>query len=204
MDVDDANEDTRVAKEPFSFSKSSTFTMSFSGEICKVFLPYEDNLYCRYTYVYGTDWLTVAGVDDGLTQIANRCESKGEGHFAVWNHPIDITFASSNAFGWPQLVLSVYGLDTFGHDVIKGYGAVHLPPVSGCHQLTVPLYAPESSSLLARIVSWFTGNKAEFVHPKVAAQAEGRGVLKVQSCGMVTVNINVLAFNLARQMYKTH
>lgn len=27
----------------------------------------------------------------------------------------------------PQLVLSCYGLDAFGHDVVRGYGAVHVP-----------------------------------------------------------------------------
>lgn len=27
----------------------------------------------------------------------------------------------------PQLVVSCYGLDAFGHDVVRGYGAVHVP-----------------------------------------------------------------------------
>ena len=204
MDLNEQNEEGKGSKLPSQFSKSSTFTVAFSGEIEKVFFPYESNLYCRYSFVYGTDWIIVSGVEDGLTQISNQSQGKNDCHFAVWNHPIDITFDSSNPFGWPQLVLSIYGLDAFGHDVIKGYGAVHLPPIAGCHELTISLYAPESSSLLAKMVAWFTGHKPEFVDPKVAAQAEGRGVLKVQSCGMVTVKVNVLTSNLSRQMFKTH
>jgi B9 domain-containing protein 1 len=49
----------------------------------------------------------------------------------VWNLPLDITFKSTNAFGWPQIVISVFGLDAFGRDVIKGYGCIHLPTAAG-------------------------------------------------------------------------
>lgn len=31
----------------------------------------------------------------------------------------------------PQLIISVYGLDTFGNDVVRGYGLCHIPIVSG-------------------------------------------------------------------------
>jgi B9 domain-containing protein 1 len=49
----------------------------------------------------------------------------------VWNLPLDITFKSTNAFGWPQLVVSTFGLDAFGRDVVQGYGCVHLPTAAG-------------------------------------------------------------------------
>lgn len=49
----------------------------------------------------------------------------------VWNYPIDVTYKTTNAYGWPQVVVSVYGLDAFGRDVIKGYGCVHLPAFAG-------------------------------------------------------------------------
>lgn len=31
----------------------------------------------------------------------------------------------------PQLVLSVYGLDVFGNDVVRGYGICHVPIAAG-------------------------------------------------------------------------
>lgn len=34
----------------------------------------------------------------------------------------------------PQLIMSIYGLDFFGHDVIRGYGVCHLPLVTGHHE----------------------------------------------------------------------
>jgi len=49
----------------------------------------------------------------------------------VWNFPLDVTFKSTNAFGWPQLVLSVFEVDRLGRDIIKGYGSIHLPIAAG-------------------------------------------------------------------------
>ena len=77
------------------------------------------------------------GIEEGATQIG----SKNDRGVIVWNFPIEVTFKSSNPFGCrcaamtmmsptlagPQLVVSVYGLDGLGRDVVRGYGAVHLP-----------------------------------------------------------------------------
>ena len=37
----------------------------------------------------------------------------------------------------PQLVVSCYGLDAFGHDVVRGYGAVHVPIAPGRYKLMI-------------------------------------------------------------------
>ena len=50
-----------------------------------------------------------------------------------------------------QLVVAIYGLDTFGNDVIRGYGAIHVPVFSnraekgGPHTVKIPLFVPESA-----------------------------------------------------------
>jgi B9 domain-containing protein 1 len=49
----------------------------------------------------------------------------------VWNFPVDVTYKATNAFGWPQVVVSVYGVDALGRDVIQGYGCMHLPTCAG-------------------------------------------------------------------------
>lgn len=38
---------------------------------------------------------------------------------------------SKPIFPGPQLVLSVYGPDVFGNDVVRGYGATHIPITPG-------------------------------------------------------------------------
>lgn len=53
-------------------------------------------------------------------------------------------------FKGPQLVISCYGTDAFGRDVVRGYGAVHLPISPGKHTLKVPLFVPVSTSKLQK------------------------------------------------------
>lgn len=42
-----------------------------------------------------------------------------------------IHFVYLNFFAGPQLIISVYGQDTFGNDVVRGYGICHLPIQTG-------------------------------------------------------------------------
>ncbi|XP_049557966.1 B9 domain-containing protein 1 isoform X4 [Orcinus orca] len=87
--------------------------------------PEYDDLYCKYCFVYGQDWAPTAGLEEGISQITSK--SQDARRALVWNFPIDVTFKSTNPYGWPQIVLSVYGPDMFGNDVVRGYGAVHVP-----------------------------------------------------------------------------
>jgi B9 domain-containing protein 1 len=83
----------------------------------------------KYSIVHGPDWSIVSGIEEGVSQLSkSNLESNSA---VVWNFPVDVGFRSNNAFGWPQIVLSVYGMDTFGRDVIRGYGCVHLPMQPG-------------------------------------------------------------------------
>jgi len=203
-----------------SYSRSSMFSVSVTGSIEKVFFPSFNHVYCKYNYCYGTDWSVVGGIEEGVTQIGKKaifasaststtqatcsttCPSDPR-QIIVWNHPLDVTFSSSNPFGWPQLVIAVYGLDAFGHDVIRGYGALHVPPIPGCHtNVRVPVFVPEASSLLTKFKGWLTGNRPELVDPKVAAQGEGRGVLSVESTGFVYVNLNVVLRDFSKNGYR--
>ena len=89
----------------------------------------------------------------------------------VWNFPLDITFRSTSPFGWPQLVVSVYGLDSLGNDVVRGYGAIHIPLTSTVNvpyvTLKIPVFVPESASIMQRIAGWIMGCRPEFVDPRV-------------------------------------
>jgi len=85
-------------------------------------------LYCRYTFSYGPDWVVNHGVTEGITQIAgSRRALKGNddqvviGSVNVFNFPIEISFQSTNTYGWPRLCVSVYGIDFLGREKIRGY-----------------------------------------------------------------------------------
>ncbi|XP_072794612.1 B9 domain-containing protein 1 isoform X2 [Vicugna pacos] len=141
------------------------------------------------------------GLEEGISQITSK--SLDARRALVWNFPIDVTFKSTNPYGWPQIVLSVYGPDVFGNDVVRGYGAVHVPFSPGRHKRTVPMFVPESTSKLQKFTSWFMGRRPEYTDPKVVAQGEGREVTRVRSQGFVTLLFNVVTKDMRKLGYDT-
>ncbi|CAG2169927.1 unnamed protein product [Oppiella nova] len=73
-------------------------------------------------------------------------------------------------------------------------GVSQITRISEDNQLfkRVPMFVPQSSSLIQRWTSWFSGRKPEFIDPKVVAQSEGREVIRVSSNGYVNVVFNVV------------
>ncbi|XP_064479312.1 B9 domain-containing protein 1-like [Ornithodoros turicata] len=101
----------------------------------------------------------------------------------------------------PQLVVAVYGLDSFGNDVVRGYGAVHVPPIPGTHKKALHMFVPESSSFLQKLTSWVTGRRPEFIDFKTAARGEGREVTRTSSNGVVNVVFNVVSKDMKKYGY---
>ncbi|XP_021940537.1 B9 domain-containing protein 1 [Zootermopsis nevadensis] len=178
------------------------FMISASGQIESAVFHEFDDIYCKYCFVYGPDWVVTSGVEEGISQIVKR--SRDERHLFVWNFPLDVTFKSTNPYGWPQLVVSVYGLDMFGNDVVRGYGLCHLPIAAGVYKKTLAMFVPESTSLLQKLTCWLTGRRPEYIDARVLAQGEGREVTRVRSQGRMKVNFSVVTKDLARFGYNNH
>lgn len=93
----------------------------------------------------------------------------------VWNFPVNSSWKSTNPHGWPRLVLSVFGPDELGNgDVVHGYGSTLLPISPGHLTRSVPIYRPQSQSVLHKWASWFTGRRPELIDPKSIAFNDGR------------------------------
>ncbi|XP_022173500.1 B9 domain-containing protein 1-like [Myzus persicae] len=171
-------------------TSGGVFLVSVVGQIEKAHFPNYDNMYCKYTFVYGPDWEIVTGIEEGISQIAQK--SQDERQQVVWNFPLDVSFKSTNPHGWPQLIISVYGLDTFGNDVVRGYGVCHLPLVNGESFEEMIMFVPESSSTLQKLTSWLTGKRPEYVDARLLARGDGREVTRVRSQGCVWIKFNVV------------
>uniref|UniRef100_A0A8C2YS26 B9 domain-containing protein 1 n=1 Tax=Chinchilla lanigera TaxID=34839 RepID=A0A8C2YS26_CHILA len=99
------------------------------------------------------------------------------------------------------------------NDVVRGYGAVHVPFSPGrtalyknvCfrHKRTIPMFVPESASKLQKFTSWFMGRRPEYTDPKVVAQGEGREVTRVCSQGFVTLLLSVVTKDMRKLGYDT-
>uniref|UniRef100_A0AC35UI04 Aminotran_1_2 domain-containing protein n=1 Tax=Rhabditophanes sp. KR3021 TaxID=114890 RepID=A0AC35UI04_9BILA len=156
------------------------------------------NVYIKYSYVYGPDWKFISGLEEGIS-CSGHCSSKN--NEIVINTLLQATFSSTNPFKWPQIVISCYGSDLFGHDIIYGYGCVHLPTVSGTSKLTIPLFVPQSSSGINRIMGVLTGRRAEFIDPRVITSFEGREITRVTTQGICKLSFNVILNNTKKFGY---
>ena len=133
------------------------------------------------------------GVESATSQQAEKQPSDPT---IVWNFPIDATFQTAEPFGWPQLSLQLFGPDFMGRDVVRGYGAVHVPTQAGHHEMYVQMFAPKSSSTFQAIQSTLMGTPPEFHNPTFATTGEARCVTRVQSLGTVKVCMDVVLVNM--------
>ncbi|TPX38241.1 hypothetical protein SmJEL517_g00388 [Synchytrium microbalum] len=194
---------------------SGAFSLVVNGQIESAYFPGMDHLYCKFSFTNGPDWVLLSGLEEGITQMSRKSTGlpstketiPPNSKICVFNFPIEIAFKSTNAFGWPQMVLSVYGLDAMGRDVVRGYGSIRLPLSPGRFTKEVPMFVPVSSSALGGFLSWATGQLPEFLDPKFVATNEGREVTRVRSQGTVRVTFNVmvkdLVYNLASNPPRT-
>eukprot|EP00127_Corallochytrium_limacisporum_P007384 Clim_evm3s250 gene=Clim_evmTU3s250 len=142
---------------------------------------------------YDPDWVVVAGIEEGITRICRRSYSADKLNF---NYPIDLTFKAANAFGWPQVVISAYGPDILGRDVVLGSASQKGPSV-----VDVPLFVPQASSKLQQLTSYLTGHRPERFYSTFSAMNRGRDVTKVRSQGRARLRISVVAKDAKRFGY---
>lgn len=179
----------------------SNFYLMVNGTIDSCTYPYIDNVYIRYSVTSGSDWQLVDGIEYGISQICKQQSllSKllnginSNGGVMNINYPVELIYKSTNVYGWPQLVISVYTINKFGAtDSICGYTTLHIPTQPGIHTRSCTLYRPIDSTPYQKIISLFTNKKPEFIDPIFLTQSKGRELTRVQSCGTITLTFNVL------------
>ncbi|OHT02346.1 B9 domain-containing protein 1 [Tritrichomonas foetus] len=169
-------------------------TITLTGQINECTTTIANNIYCKYIFSYGRDWSIGQGPVEGVTQTAKR----GADNVCVFNFPLSLSFKSSKPFGWPQLIVAIYGHNAFGNDMIVGYGAIHVPTFAGRHELDIPLFTPASASIMQTIIGFFSGVTPEYIDLKFIAGGADREVTKTKSQGKVTVTFNVTISDVSK------
>ncbi|XP_044759183.1 B9 domain-containing protein 1-like isoform X2 [Coccinella septempunctata] len=150
-----------------STMSDGTFLVSISGQ-----LEYIDTF-----AEAGSDWYS------GLSQI---CSVNSNGGKVVLNLPIEFMVKSTNIYGWPQVVFSVYKNVTLG-----GYGRCHIPLTPGVHSLNIALSKPLTSTFFGSIASFF-GYQPELIQPEMLATTAGNHLLRMTATGQVKATINII------------
>lgn len=163
----------------------------FLGEISHAvgFSSLSDAAYaisCKWTIEWGKSWSFVAGEYSGQTQY-----SSGECDSVVWNHPIDIHFASVSVQGWPRIVLQVWELDRLGRTSLIGYGFSHLPCQPGFEEVTISCWRP-CGTVSQEIQAFFLG-----ANPQLTDDAITFGKAWDSRSRLVTVSSGEVHFKLS-------
>ena len=145
--------------------------------------------------------MVVQGVDKGLSQVSQKGENTTE---VVWSFPIDVVFKGTSVHGWPRIVVSVFGMDTFGRDVPVGYGSTMLPVSTGQCTRRVPMFKPVLQSWMQQLASWVRGTQPEFYDSRFVARATGRDVTRVSSNGIVDLQLQIMTRGLERARVCSH
>ena len=94
------------------------FFVIVTGQVESAQIPESGNAFCKYEYVFGPDWEVVKGsggsvvLEEGISQVTTA--TGGPDSSFVFNFPVEISFRSTNPFGWPQMAFSVHSFGLTG------------------------------------------------------------------------------------------
>lgn len=168
------------------------FHISVTGQIESAYYPLspDKNLFCRYDVVAGSDWELISGLKSGVTQTSSAGSWSNK---VVFNMPIEFTFKSTNPFGWPQIVISLYGTNFWGTETSRGYARVHVPLCGTSKEIRAPILTPKCENLWAALVSWFTDRSPELRDPKILADGTKNKNLLTDTYGELILNLQTIS-----------
>ncbi|XP_053949069.1 B9 domain-containing protein 1 [Anastrepha ludens] len=181
---------------PDSPTTASYFNIFITGQIEAMEFPLGPNaaeVFCRYEVVAGPDWELISGSQNGISQTA----SNKSGFFKdkiVFNFPLEWTFKSTTPFGWPQLIISIYGKTRWGAETTLGYCRINLP-VFGSHTddaITAPILIPRNTNMVSELASWITGRNPELKDPKTLLSSGKLKGISAESYGEVIFKLTTI------------
>ena len=142
-------------------------------------------------FVFGKDW----DKEDGNLTEETQFTFKGDGtyNYYSFNKQFEISFRSTNPFGWPQLVLICCSVDNDGNELVEGYGCVHVPTNTGRHERRIHIFSTlHESKWQEKLFGYSTKKKNEVTNAsQVISSGQGREISRVRCDGWVKVIFQV-------------
>jgi B9 domain-containing protein 2 len=159
-----------------------------------------NGLYCKWrivddpsTSVLGKleedNWHKMSGLASGQTQVASVEDGDGS---AIWQHPIDIHYATNSVRGWPRLYLEVWRIDSLWRHELESYGFLFIPTAPGAFELDIATVCPESPQRMDQISEYFVGAKPKLEEPERILRGGNRAGLHTRTCGVVQIELQLL------------
>ncbi|XP_034113031.1 B9 domain-containing protein 1 [Drosophila albomicans] len=192
---------------------ASYFSLCVTGQIVSATFPLgpdKEFIFCRYELVAGPDWQLASGAQHGLTQMSTN----KSGHFndkIVFNMPIEVTYKSTSPFGWPQILISVFGQNGSSAETLLGYAHAHLPVFGSQRESDqssvlneVPILMPRCQSMLADVTSWLLRRQPELKDPKVLLDNLQSKGLCMESYGTLELQLHTIMRGARKLGYHWH
>ena len=171
--------------------------LMLSGQLESGKIPELDGLSVKFNMITGSQWHLHTGNDTGVSQHAYK--SMHSSDRVVWNFPFEMIYRMNDISGWPRVCVTMTSRDYMGNDVIAGYGIIHIPTQPGSHSRYVQIFRPKTSSYISTFIGWLTSRPAEYTNPiELLQKAQGREVTRVESVGIVKINVNVASRNMVK------
>ncbi len=128
-------------------------------------------------------WILQNGHEKGETQIHHGPLQGNEG---VWNHPIDIHYATTGMRGWPKIRLEIFSENAMGIKSFVGFGCYTPLPSNKPNrtQIEVVIWRPYEG-FLEKIKSHFLGRRLR------KSQLEMNTLGEIESIGVVHLSLQV-------------
>ena len=181
--------------EEIAIKKSLFFRLFISGTIEYGNFVGEEPTKVIYEFVSGEKWAKEDGLIKGSTQYS--CKGEGIHNYYSYGSNFEISYRSTDPFGWPQLVLNCFTIDSNGNEIIKGYGCVHVPTSTGRHKRKIHIFrATENSNFWEKFFgcNFNNGNDKndDKTEPKVISSGQEREISRANCEGYINVIFQVV------------
>ncbi|XP_058799488.1 B9 domain-containing protein 2-like [Phymastichus coffea] len=147
-------------------------------------------LFCKWSFSTGSGWKIINGNDEGQTQ--ECCDPYS--NEPIWDHPVDIHFATQTLQGSPKVLLQVFCRDEFNRILFVSYGTCSIPLKPGFHSVECHTWKP-IGNWHDRLKDKFLGTTLQLKSPDVLVNADDRFELLTESMGTIQIDLYVLVRN---------
>lgn len=160
-----------------------------TGQLESAYFPlgiHNSKLFCRYDIKAGPDWEFISGLQSGVTQLATAGYRMDK---IIFNLPLEFMYKSTNPYGWPQIIFSLYGTNWWGKETSFGYARIHLPIGIGNCKLRAPILILKYTNFWSALSSWITDRNPELKDPRILMDGTKSKSLSINTYGELIVSL---------------
>ncbi|CAD7926326.1 unnamed protein product [Amoebophrya sp. A120] len=156
-----------------------------------------EGIFVEYNVSVGDQWWDI-------TKSAQQTQTAypDEENEVVFNHPVDLHFATASIAEWPRLNFQVYKLDVFGRMDPLSVGSLNLPCNPGTYQLACRTWSPLSQRSQEDVYGYYVGGRPQLVEPievldrRSTSTNPERSSLITETSGTLFLNVDILFRNV--------